>query len=121
MNTRNIALLIAIFLAGTLSLTSMAADTVDVDVIKNAYGGTRNTPELSTNPDYIHAAGLERLISTWGGQLIRPIQDVRLNQEQEQQYGAWNRMALANANFADAVREGRRDEMITVGHTRWPG
>ena len=86
-----------------------------VDVIKNPYGGARNVPELSTNPDYIHAAGLERLIGEWGGELIRPVQDIRLNAEQERQYGEWNRMALANANFADAVREGSRDDLITIG------
>jgi len=86
-----------------------------VDVIKNPYGGARNVPELSTNPDYIHAAGLERLIGEWGGELIRPVQDIRLDAEQERQYGEWNRMALANANFADAVREGSRDDVITIG------
>jgi arginase len=88
---------------------------VRVDVIKNPYGGARNVPELSTNPDYIHAAGLERLIAEWGGELVRPIQDIRLDAEQERQYGEWNRMALANANFADAVREGSRDDPITIG------
>jgi len=96
-----------------LPLAAHAA--VKVDVIKNPYSGARNSPELSTNPDYIHAAGLERLISEWGGELIRPIQDIRLNAEQERQYGEWNRMALANANFADVVREGLQDDLITIG------
>ena len=99
----------------TMAVTADAADQVKVDVIKNPYGGSRNTPELSTNPDYIHAAGLDRLIDEWGGDLIRPVQDVRLNSEQERQYGDWNRMALANANFADIVREGLQDNLITVG------
>lgn len=101
--------------AALLPLTSAAADRIKVDVIKNPYGGSRNVPELSTNPDYIHAAGLERLIGEWGGELIRPIQDVRLKPEQERQYGEWNRMALANANFAEIVREGLQDNLITVG------
>ena len=92
-----------------------AAESIKVDVIKNPYGGGRNVPELSTNPDYIHAAGLERLIEEWGGELIRPVQDIRLTPEQERHYGEWNRMALANANFADKVREGLQDDMITVG------
>jgi len=96
-------------------LTLWAADTIKIDVIKNPYGGSRNVPELSTNPDYIHAAGLERLIESWGGELIRPIQDIRLKPEQERNYGEWNRMAIANANFAEVVREGLRDDMITVG------
>lgn len=104
--------LVAILSVG-LSLAANAA--VKVDVIKNPYSGARNSPELSTNPDYIHAAGLERLIGEWGGELIRPIQDVRLNASQERQYGEWNRMALANANFADVVREGLQDDLITIG------
>jgi len=105
---------IAIILMAVTFATN-AASPVKVDVIKNPYGGSRNTPELSTNPDYIHAAGLERLIGEWGGELIRPIQDVRLNAEQEKSYGEWNRMAMANANFADIVREGLQDDLITVG------
>lgn len=92
-----------------------AAERVKLDVIKNPYGGSRNTPELSINPDYIHAAGLERLIEEWGGELIRPVQDIRLTEEQEKSYGEWNRMAMANANFAEVVREGLQDDLITVG------
>ena len=107
-----IHLLLGTILCAGISIAANAA--VTVDVIKNPYGGARNTPELSTNPDYIHAAGLERLIEEWGGELVRPIQDIRLDAEQEQQYGAWNRMALANANFADVVRE-RQGDLITIG------
>ncbi|MDX1482340.1 MAG: arginase family protein, partial [Woeseiaceae bacterium] len=101
----------------SLSISSAvaAADPVRVDVIKNPYGGSRNVPELSINPDYIHAAGLERLIGEWGGELIRPVQEARLTDEQEKQYGEWNRMALANNNFAKLVREGFNDAAITVG------
>lgn len=109
------SLFVAAIVAIGLPLTSIAAETIKVDVIKNPYSGARNSPELSTNPDYIHAAGLERLIGEWGGELIRPIQDIRLSPEQEKQYGEWNRMALANANFADVVREGLQDNLITIG------
>jgi arginase len=104
-----------IVLAAALAPLVAAADAIKVDVIKNPYGGSRNVPELSTNPDYIHAAGLERLIGEWGGELIRPVQDIRLSPDQERHYGEWNRMALANANFAGKVREGLQDDMITVG------
>lgn len=105
----------AAILAGALSPAAFAAEPVRLDIIKNPYGGSRNLPELSTNPDYIHAAGLERLVHEWGGELVRPVQDIRLSPEQERQYGAWNRMALANANFAETVREGLQDNLITVG------
>lgn len=106
---------LSIVAAFLLPASSLAAGAVKVDVIKNPYGGSRNVPELSTNPDYIHAAGLERLIGEWGGELIRPIQDVRLKPEQEKNYGEWNRMAIANANFAEVVREGLWDDGITIG------
>jgi arginase len=105
---------IATFLTA-ITFAVNAAGPIKVDVIKNPYSGARNTPELSTNPDYIHAAGLERLIGEWGGELIRPVQDIRLTAEQERQYGEWNRMALANANFAEVVREGLQDDLITIG------
>jgi arginase len=105
---------IATFLTA-ITFAVNAAGPIKVDVIKNPYSGARNTPELSTNPDYIHAAGLERLIGEWGGELIRPVQDIRLNAEQERQYGEWNRMALANSNFAEVVREGLQDDLITIG------
>lgn len=98
-----------------LSAAATAADRVLVDVVKQPYSGARNVPEISMNPDYIHAAGLERLIDEWGGELIRPVQDVRLTKEQDRQYGAWNRMALANSNMAEAVREGRRSADLIVG------
>ena len=105
----------AIVLCLALQMTATAADVVKVDVIKNPYSGARNVPELSINPDYIHAAGLERLIHEWGGELIRPVQDIRLSEDQEKQYGPWNRMALANRNFAEVVREGLQDDLLTVG------
>lgn len=104
---------LACILSAALSLAANAE--VLVDIIKNPYGGSRNVPELSTSPDYIHAAGLERLVGEWGGELVRPVQDIRLDAEQARQYGEWNRMALANANFAEAVREGSRDDLITIG------
>ena len=94
-----------------------SANTVKVDVIKQPYGGARNVAEISMNPDYIHASGLERLIEEWGGEIIRPVQDVRLDPEQERQYGEWNRMALANSNMAKLVREGRNGDALTHGLT----
>lgn len=106
---------ILLFVLLCAGLSPAAHANVKVDVIKNPYGGARNVPELSTNPDYIHAAGLERLIGAWGGELVRPVQDIRLTPEQERQYGAWNRMALANANFAAAVREVSQDGLVTIG------
>lgn len=107
----------SLFAAALLALAPLvhAADAIKVDVIKNPYGGSRNVPELSINPDYIHAAGIERRIAEWGGELIRPVQESRLTAAQEKRYGEWHRMAMANANFAELVREGREQEAISIG------
>ena len=67
---------LAVALTTCLPLAGFAAETIKVDVIKNPYGGGRNVPELSTNPDFIHATGIEGLIEEWGGELIRPVQDI---------------------------------------------
>ena len=102
-------------LLGFLAAAAVCAEPVQVDVIKQPYGGARNVPEISTNPDYIHAAGLERLLGEWGGELIRPVQDVRLDAAQERQYGEWHRMAMANGNMAALVREVRARADLVVG------
>ncbi len=99
----------------TAPLTASSADKIKVDIIKNPYGGHRNVPEISMGPDYIHAAGLERLVAEWGGELVRAVQDIRLDDVQEKQYGAWNRMAMANSNYAGLVREGLQDNLLTIG------
>jgi len=98
-----------------IATPTVAEDTVRVDIIKNPYSGSRNVPELSTNPDYVHASGLEGHIEALGAELVRPIQDVRLTATQEEDYGEWHRMALANANFADALRVGRETANLTIG------
>ncbi len=114
MNVVSLARHVALgILFGCAAAPALAA--VTVDVIKQPYGGSRNVPELSANPDYIHAAGLERHLQSWGATLVRPVQDIRLTPEQNRQYGAWNRMALANGNMAGAVREGRQQADLTIG------
>jgi arginase len=112
---RSITFLVLLFLGPVALAAAAEGRTVTVDVIKQPYGGERNVPEISANPDYIHAAGLERLIETWGGHLVRPVQDIRLTREQNRQYGAWHRMALANGNMAEAVRESLDDVDLIVG------
>jgi arginase len=112
---RSIAFIALLFTGVLATAAPDGVRTVTVDVIKQPYGGARNVPEISSNPDYIHAAGLERLIETWGGRLVRPVQDIRLTAQQNRQYGAWNRMALANGNMAEAVRKAREQVDLIVG------
>jgi len=43
-------------LIAVLPLAANSADRVKIDVIKKPYGGSRNVPEISMNPDYIPMA-----------------------------------------------------------------
>lgn len=101
--------------SGVPPASAAAPRTVLVDVVKQPFGGERNVPEISANPDYIHAAGLEGLIAEWGGRLARPVQDIRLGAQQNRQYGSWHRMALANGNFAEVVRAAPAGTELIVG------
>ncbi len=92
-----------------------AQSTIKVDVIKQPYVGERNVPELSNNPDYIHAAGLEGLIEEWGGELVRPIRAIRLREDQESEYGSWHRLGLANGLFAEEVARSMTDDLLMIG------
>lgn len=112
---RNVFLLAFALVFAAIPCDGVAADRIVVDVIKQPYGGARNVAEISMNPDYIHAGGLERLIDEWHADLLRPVQDVRLRPDQDRQYGAWNRMALANSNMAELVRQSRDDAALIVG------
>jgi len=88
---------------------------VKVGVVKNPYHGERNVPELSMNPDYIHAAGLERLLGQWNALLTRPVREVRLTDEEQAQYGEWHRLGMANGHLAEIVSEHVREDLVTIG------
>ncbi|NIP59889.1 MAG: hypothetical protein GWM92_16345 [Gemmatimonadetes bacterium] len=118
MNIRRFLTVLAFALVpGTLPAQSPLTDDgrVRVGVVKNPYHGSRNVPELSLNPDYIHAAGLERLLERWDALLTEPIREVRLTDEEQEQYGKWNRLGMANGHLAEIVSENARRDLLTVG------
>jgi arginase len=88
--------------------------TVQVGVVKQPYTGERNVPEISSNPDYIHAAGLERLLEDWGARLPFPVENVQLTPEEDREYGAWHRLGLANAHQARTVARFVDENLLTV-------
>jgi arginase len=81
-----------------------------VALIKNSYSGSREEAELSPGPDALEAGGLAGILAGLGCDLA-PTRSVRLTPEEDRQYGAWNRMGLANGHLsllvADSLREGR--------------
>jgi arginase len=78
------------------------------------FTGARNVPELSGGPDYLQAGGIQKTLADRGVEL-KPLSTVRLLPEEEQDYGEWHRMGLANGHLADLVAENRREGFVSVG------
>jgi arginase len=85
-----------------------------VSLIEMPYTGSRNVPELSDNPAYLYRNGIADSVRAMGFELA-PHRVVSLTAEDEQEYGEWHRMGLANGHLADMVAENRRQHTLTVG------
>jgi arginase len=87
---------------------------VPVSVLRMPYVGERNVPELSPAPDALLAGGLVRALEQMGAR-VRVPDAVRLSSGEERQYGAWQRLALANGHLADEVAGSIRSGELAVG------
>lgn len=90
------------------------ANSVRVALIKMAYVGERNVPELSGGPEYLEQGGIQKVLDEHGIQ-SRLASTVALTADEEKAYGAWNRLALANGDLAEVVAEERRGGYLPVG------
>jgi arginase len=91
-----------------------ADGSVRVALVKMPYVGERNVPELSRAPDDLVAGGLAAALEQMGARL-KPVATVRLAPEEEGNYGAWHRLALANGHLADIVADDVREGDLSVG------
>jgi arginase len=85
-----------------------------VSVIQMPYTGARNVAELSDNPGYLYRHGITDSIRALGFALASD-QTVALTDADEQEYGEWHRVGLANGHLADMVAENWRSKVLTVG------
>ena len=110
--------LFALVAAAAVLLPPLAPDVaaqapaVRVAVVKNPFHGNRNVPERSQGPDWVEAGLLERLAAL--GATVRGVEEVGLTPEEDAQYGAWNRLGLANGHLAETVARNARDGWVTV-------
>jgi arginase len=87
---------------------------VQVTVLRMPYVGERNVAEFSPGPDALLSGGLLAELERAGALATSP-DAVRLTPKQDRQYGAWQRLALANGDLADAVAGTVRDGRLVVG------
>jgi len=114
---RNVLLLVWLTLVLAVALAqSQARDDhpVRVALVKMAYVGERNVPELSGGPDYLEQGGLRKLLEDQGFQ-TKLASSVALSADEEKAYGSWNRLALAESQLAKVVAGERRSGNLPVG------
>lgn len=87
---------------------------VRVALIKMPYSGARNVAELSGTPDYLEQGGIADRLRELGA-AVKPIETVALDPEEQQDYGEWHRLAMANGHLTELVAANVRDGYLPVG------
>ena len=117
MNSRQSALVACAMAGAALShgyAQGSRSTSPAVTVVRMPYVGERNVPELSPGPDSLLEGGLVPALQELGARVTRA-EAVRLSAAEEKQYGAWQRLALANGHLAGQVRETIRNGGLAVG------
>jgi arginase len=86
-----------------------------VRVIRMPYIGERNAPDRSPAPAEIDDAALHEAMAGAGIEVIAPTATVELSGGDAKQYGAWQRVALANARLGRIVEAALRKDEMPVG------
>jgi arginase len=87
---------------------------VNVALVKMPYTGARNVAELSGTPDYLEQGGLVDRLQALGATL-KPVELVALTSEEQDDYGEWHRLGLANGHLAAIVAANVRNGYLPVG------
>jgi arginase len=87
---------------------------VKVALVKNSYSGSREEAEHSPGPDALERGGLTEVLVKMSCD-VAPPRDARLSAEQEKEYGAWNRMGLANGHLSRIVTDSLKEGRFPVG------
>jgi arginase len=87
---------------------------IQVALVKMPFSGERNVTEYSGGPDYLEEGGLLPMLEGLGARL-KPVPTVRLTKEEEDDYGTWHRLGLANRHLGDFVAENEREGYFSIG------
>ncbi len=108
---------IILLLSPSVALAQRYLDTdsrIRVALVKMPYSGGRNVPERSGNPEYLEQGGIKEILQQMDV-VLRPVANVRLTPEEEDDYGEWHRLGLANGHLAGIVSENEQQGYFTVG------
>ena len=87
---------------------------IKVALVKMPFSGERNVPEYSGGPDYLEQGGLLSMLEGLGARL-KTTPTVKLTEEEQDDYGTWHRLGLANRHLGDFVAENERERYLSIG------
>jgi arginase len=90
------------------------SNAISIALVKMPYVGERNVAELSGGADYLEQGGIQKLLEERGIRL-KGTSAVKLPAKEEEAYGSWNRLALANGELARLISDERRSGSLPVG------
>jgi arginase len=79
------------------------------------FSGERNVTEYSGGPDYLEQGGLLPLLESLGTRLKPATPTVKLSPEEEDDYGTWHRLALANRHLGGFVAQNEKEGYLSIG------
>jgi arginase len=91
-----------------------ADGSIRVALVKMPFSGERNVTEYSGGPDYLEQGGLLPMLEELGAR-VKPTPTVKLSKEEEDDYGTWHRLGLANRHLGDFVAENEREGYFSIG------
>lgn len=92
----------------------MGKKHLPVGIAKLTQSGDYILDWLNPAPDVIESTGLKETLDA-SGCIITESKTAELTAEEENQYGAWNRLGLASRHLADIVADQLRRGLFTIG------
>lgn len=91
-----------------------AGERIAVAIVKNPYSGSRSHPEYYIGPEIVGSGGLRKMLEDLGCE-IKDMSTVALTAEENNEYGQWHRLGLANNHLGNIVAEYEKMEYFTIG------
>ena len=101
-------------LLALLVASAQATAVVDVAIVINPYAGDRAGPEIDGDALAMTKGGMAAVIESAGGRIVRT-RTVTLTEQDEAQYGRWNRFGLASGHLAGMATENFNAGLLNLG------
>ncbi|MFQ5571356.1 MAG: arginase family protein [Rhodothermales bacterium] len=91
-----------------------AAGTLNVALVINPYNGDRAGPEVDVDAEAMADGGLIDTLAN-RGVAVQRISKIALSEEEEKQYGRWNRFGMANGHLAAFAAANEKAGYFNIG------